>query len=128
LAEWLIEYGIGEYRAMLVEGERVLAAKLHWPGEIFAGRIVEAKLVSRAAGSSRGTAATQTGSQILLDRIPKEVTEGSMVEVAITRPPIAEIGRMKLAQGRVTDGLQHGKNSSFDELHDQDIPWGPSGE
>lgn len=127
MAEWLIEYGIGEDRAMLVEGERVLASKLHWPGEIFAGQIVEAKLVSRAAGSSRGTAVTQTGSQILLDRIPKEVTEGSMVEVAITRPPIAEIGRTKLAQGRVTDGLQHGKNSSFDGLDARAMPGFPSG-
>ncbi len=127
LAEWILEEGIGEIRALLVDGDKVLAAKLHWPGEMFAGQIIEAKLVSRASGSNRGTAETQTGSQILLDRIPKEVTEGSTVQVAITRPPIAEIGRMKLAQGRVAEGILKGKKSPIDGLDARAMRAFPSG-
>lgn len=127
MAEWILEEGIGEQRALLLDGDKVLAAKLHWPGTMFAGQVVKARLVSRSAGANRGTAETQTGSQILLDHIPKEVTEGSTVEVAITRPPIAEIGRMKLAQGRVTDGILKGKNSPFDGLDARAMRALPSG-
>ncbi len=124
---WLVEKGIGEQRAVLLEGERVLAAKLYWPGELFAGQVVPAKLISRHAGARRGTSETTNGTQVLLDHIPREITEGSTVEVAITRPPIAELGRLKLAQGRVTDGGLRGKESPFEGLDKREIHSFPNG-
>ncbi len=104
MAEWLIERGIGEDRTLLVEGDRVLAAKVQWPGELTAGTVVTAKLVARASGAKRGTALTDSGSEVLVDRLPASVTEGSPCEILITRARITERGRLKRAQGRIYEG------------------------
>jgi ribonuclease G len=103
LAEWLIERGIGEDRAVLVEGNEVLAAKLRWAGELHAGEIVTAKLVAKPSGSRRGLALDDHGHEILLDRLPPGMTEGATIAVQVTRTAIAERGRFKRAQGRAID-------------------------
>ena len=108
MAEWLIERGIGETRAILVDNGAVIAAKLHWPGELAAGQVVEARLTATPKGSARGiattTTGTGTGTEILLDKLPRDCTQGSTLQVLVTRAPIAERGRLKRAQGRVHDG------------------------
>lgn len=117
MPEWLIEQGIGETRALLVEGEDVLAAKLHWPGEPFAGQRVNARLISRAKGSNRAVAVTEKGAEILLDRVPSSVSEGSSVNVLLTRAPIAERGRLKRAQGKLVVSSDEGAiESPFPQL------------
>lgn len=103
MAEWLVERGIGEERALLVDNDRVIAARHIIDGAPRAGRSYPAKLVSRAAGSSRGTALTEAGFEVLVDKLPRECTEGSEIIVALTRAPIAERGRFKLAQGRLVE-------------------------
>lgn len=100
--EWIVERGIGEDRALLVDGDEVLAAKLHWPGELFAGQTLEAKLTAKPAGARRGTATTASGQEILVDHLPRELNEGESFALTVTRAPIAERGRLKLAQGRFT--------------------------
>ncbi len=100
MAEWLIEDGIGERRALLVEAGEVRAARLHWPGETRAGEHHEARLTAKAKGASRGTATLENGREVLVDHLPAGVTEGAEGTVRITRAPIAERGRLKLAQGR----------------------------
>ena len=101
LAEWLLERGIGEERALLVANDRVLAARHHLAGTPKAGALYPAKLVSRSAGSSRGTALADAGFEVLLDKLPRDCTEGSTILVELTRAPIAERGRLKRAQGRI---------------------------
>jgi ribonuclease G len=103
LAEWLIEYGIGEHRALLMDGAQVCAAKVYWPGEMNAGRLVTAKLASKLAGKRRGIAVTESGTEILLDNLPPAITEGASLYVTITRAPITERGRLKRAIGRAED-------------------------
>ena len=100
LAEWVIEEGIGETRALLIENGEVLAAKLHWPGELWSGQIAQAQLVAKASGTRRGTAELENGTQILVDKLPRELTEGARFAVRISRAAIAERGRFKRAQGR----------------------------
>lgn len=101
---WLVERGIAEDRALLVEGDRVLAAKVRWPGELRAGETVRARLVQRSAGASRGMAVTGEGHAVLVDRLPRDASEGSDIDIAITRAAMAERGRLKRAQGRWSDG------------------------
>ncbi|NVE94575.1 ribonuclease E/G [Altererythrobacter lutimaris] len=101
MAEWLIEDGIGERRALLVDGEDVLAAKLIWPGELAAGELVDARLTSKTSGARRGLAVTGKGQELLVDHLPADVTEGETIKLTVTRAPIAERGRFKHAQGRV---------------------------
>ena len=98
MAEWLVERGIGETRALLMEGERAVAARLSWPEDIALG-LVTARLIRRAKGSSRGVAKTAAGLEINVSGIPSEASEGREIAVRITRAPIAERGRFKCAQG-----------------------------
>lgn len=102
--EWLIEQGIGETRALLVEGERVLAARVAWPGEVTAGTRVNGKLTTKLKGSRRGVAVLPNGIEALVDHLPPQVTEGQSLALIITRAPVAERGRLKRAQARVVSG------------------------
>ncbi|MGN3975087.1 ribonuclease [Tsuneonella sp. SYSU-LHT278] len=104
MADWLVERGIGEDRALLVREDRVVATNVRWPGDLRAGDIVEATLVKRTAGSPRGLAMTPAGEAILVDRLPRPASEGATISVAITRSAMAERGRFKRAQGRWSDG------------------------
>jgi hypothetical protein len=101
LADWLVERGIGEERAILLDKGQVVAAKLRWPGELRAGLVIQAKLIQRRAGSPRGVAQAASGVEILVDKLPSELSEGRALDVLVTRAPIAERGRLKRAQGRV---------------------------
>ena len=121
MAEWLIEHGIGEDRALLIDGDKMLAAKLHWPGEVFAGQRLRVRLASRLKGSNRALAITEAGVEVLLDRVPSAVSEGSDVDIILTRAPIAERGRLKRAQGRIAIGHENAANSPLDRLGDARI-------
>ena len=100
MPEWLVEDGVGETRALLMDGDEVLAAKCRWPGELEIGAMVLATLTHKPSGKRRGTATDEKGREILVDRLPPELTEGSQFPVQITRAAIAERGRLKRAQGR----------------------------
>jgi ribonuclease G len=103
LAEWLIEEGIGEERAIRLDGDRIVAARVQWPGELAAGQVEDAVLVSRSAGSPRGTARFADGEEALVDKLPPGASEGAPIRLEVTRPAIGERGRRKLARARPSD-------------------------
>lgn len=100
--EWLVETGIGEDRAIRIEGEQVVAARIDWPGSLAAGQIEDAVLVSRAKGSPRGTVRFSGGQEALVDRLPTGAQQGAPIRVEVTRSALFEKSRVKRAQCRPT--------------------------
>ena len=100
MAEWLVEQGIGEERGLLVAGDEVLAARLHWPGRLAAGQVEDAVLVHFDSARRRGTARFGNCEEALVDRLPPDTREGAPLRLEVTRPAIAERGRLKRARAR----------------------------
>ncbi|MGX7894744.1 ribonuclease [Tsuneonella sp. HG222] len=103
MAEWLVEEGIGEHRALLVDGGEARAAKIDWPGDLATGAVLEGKLIHFDGKRRRGTVGFAGGLEALCDRLPAGAVEGSTLRFEVTRPALAERGRLKRAQVRPTD-------------------------
>lgn len=112
-SDWYVERGIGETRALLTVDGQIMAAKLLWPGELYAGQTLDVKLTSKQSGKRRGVVTTDAGQEVLVDHLPATITEGDSLSVTVTRAAIAEKGRWKRAQARASS-----RGSSSEWLED----------
>lgn len=102
MAEWFFEAGIGEDRAILVEGGEIVEAAIELPGAVRAGSVAEARLTAILIAGKRGIATLDGGAQALIEPLPREVTEGAALRVEIVREAVPEPGRPKLPKARAS--------------------------
>ena len=81
MPDWLIEHGIGETRAALVEHDRIIEARILREGVVRVGTVLEARLKS----VGRNALATADGGEYLLPRGAPGVTEGARLNIEVTR-------------------------------------------
>jgi hypothetical protein len=89
LTEWLVEKGIGETRAALIENGHILETRIELEGVIPAGTILRARLVDIGSNGRNGTARDESGADYLLPHLPRDMTEGAALNIEITRPALA---------------------------------------
>ncbi|HEX9932998.1 MAG TPA: ribonuclease, partial [Allosphingosinicella sp.] len=126
MAEWLYEAGIGENRAILVEGDDILEAAIELPDGLRTGTVVGARLAKILVPGRRGLAALDGGGEAMIEPLAPALTEGRRLRVEIVREAIPEPGRPKLARARVTDAAPAPGPSLFERLGRPRLP-GPVG-
>ncbi|WP_028965029.1 ribonuclease [Sphingomonas phyllosphaerae] len=99
MAEWLYEDGIGEARAALIAGDRILAARVELPDTLRVGTVARARLTEKLV------ATLDDGQEVMLDRAPPGVTLGAAITIEVIREAIPEPGRAKRPRARVTDAV-----------------------
>jgi ribonuclease G len=99
LPEWLIERGIGETRAALVEGGQILEARIQPDGVVPAGTVLEARLET----VGRNAIAMAGGREYLLPKGAPGVTEGANFRIEVTREAFGGAESWKRPLARSTD-------------------------
>lgn len=99
MPEWVVEEGIGETRAALVENGEIIEARVRRDGVTPAGTILEAKLVAVAPRVT----VEAGGEQFLLPRGVSGVSEGGRLVVEVTREALGGAEPWKRGLARRTD-------------------------
>ncbi|MCJ8190956.1 ribonuclease E/G [Sphingomicrobium aestuariivivum] len=81
MPEWILEEGIGETRAALIEGDDILEARVRRHGVTPAGTILDAKLLAIAPRVT----VEANGEQFLLPRGASGISEGATIRIRVTR-------------------------------------------
>ena len=98
MAEWLVERGIGETRAALIEAGEIAEMRIAREGGPRVGEIWDARLTAKL-GARRGIVLLGDH-EALLEPVPLALTAGGLVRVVVVREPIPERGRPRLAKVR----------------------------
>jgi hypothetical protein len=99
LPEWLIERGIGETRAALVDGSEIIEAAILRDGIVRAGTVLQARL--RKAG--RNGLAEAEGREYLLPHGAGKSPEGAMLSIEVVREELGGAEPWKRAIARMSD-------------------------
>jgi hypothetical protein len=103
LPEWLIERGIGETRAALVEDGAIVEARIELDATVRAGTVVAARLIDLGQSGRNAVAADETGTEYLLRDVPRGVTQGAPLNIEIVRGTIPGAEPWKRPLARTTD-------------------------
>ncbi len=98
MPEWLIERGIGENRAVLIEAGQIVEARIFREGVVPAGTVLSAQLTS----TGRNAVAVAGGVEYFLPSGAPGVTEGASLTIEITREPLGGIEPWKRPLARVS--------------------------
>lgn len=123
LIEWIIDEGIGEQRAILVENGQIIEARISRHDGIKPGLVTGARLITKLVAGTRGIVLLQDGAEALLSPVPKGLNEGESLVVEVVRTAIDEKSRFKLPQVKVAPEKTHQPALSFlDEILAGSLP------
>jgi hypothetical protein len=99
LPEWVIEEGIGETRAALIENGEIVEARVRREGVTPAGSLLEAKLVAIAPRVT----VEANGEQFLMPRGVSGISEGGRLLIEVTREALGGTESWKRGLARRTE-------------------------
>lgn len=98
MSDALIEFGIGETRAVVLDGDGGIAeAHIERDGGWRTGDVREVRLTTILVPGVRGIVGVG-GVEALLEPLPRALTEGMTLRVEVVREALAEAGRIRLAK------------------------------
>lgn len=103
MPEWLVERGIGETRAALLENGAIVEARVALEGAMPAGNVVAARLAGTGVNGRNAIAVAEGGTEFLLPRGAPGVTQGATLTIEVTRGAIPGAEPWKRPLARVTD-------------------------
>ena len=108
MAEALVERGIGEVRALILDRGTAIEAHIERDDDpLRTGDLWAARLAARLPGASRGLVRLGDA-EALLEPLPAGLAEGGLVRVEVVREALAEAGRPRLAKVAVGPGPRGG--------------------
>jgi hypothetical protein len=99
LPDWLIEEGIGETRAALIENGEIIEARVRREGVTPAGTVLDAQLVAIAPRVT----VEAGGEQFLMPRRVSGISEGSRLRIEVVREALGGTESWKRGLARRTD-------------------------
>ena len=99
MPEWIIERGIGETRAALVEDHRIVEARILRERIVTAGTVLRAQL--KTVG--RNAVASADGKEYLLPKGAPGVSQGTTLTIEVTREDLGGAEPWKRALAKATD-------------------------
>ena len=88
MPEWLIERGLGETRAVLVEAGEIAEARIEVEGIVRAGTVLAAHLADAGSNGRNAVAVAENGSEFILPRGASRATLGAAVIIEVRREAI----------------------------------------
>ena len=104
MPDWFIETGIGESRAVRIEGGEVAAARILLDGIVPAGTVLEARLLR----SGKPSVTLAAGQEFILRDGAPGATEGQSVTIEVVREAIPGAESWKRPLARTVDGEPRG--------------------
>jgi hypothetical protein len=103
LPEWVVERGIGETRAALIEDGAIVEACVELDGTTAAGTVLRARLASIGTNGRNAVAIAGGGAEYLLPRGAPGSTQGQTLTIEVTRAEIPGPESWKRPLARITD-------------------------
>lgn len=121
MPEWLIERGIGETRAALVEAGEIIEARVELDGTIPSGSVLEARLANIGTNGRNAIAVAEGGTEFMLPRGAPGATQGATIAIEVTREPVPGSEPWKRPLARLTNQTPRLAPSLADSLSGQSL-------
>src|SRR5690242_12703566 len=103
--EWVIERGIGEDRAVLIDDDEIVEARIALDGVIPARSVLRARLANIGTAGRNAIAVGEGGIEYLLPRGAPGLSQGATLTIEVTREVIPRREPWKHALARVTERI-----------------------